>query len=168
MIKGRRISKSPVIAPADRPQSSSCACRSQTNRNGLSLVELLVSVTIMGVLMAMAVPSFRRAVDQSKADIAAANLRAIWSAERCYWLDNRAYTDDLAHLRDLGLLDPSIVTGTTTYTYTIPAAGANTFTAMASRVAGTKWNGQFVIDQTGIVSGSIDASGESSLVPGFQ
>jgi prepilin-type N-terminal cleavage/methylation domain-containing protein len=137
-------------------------------RRGVSLVELLVSVTIMGILMAMAAPSFRRAVDQSRADIAAANLRAIWSAERCYWLENRAYTNDLAQLTTLGLLDPSIVASSSYYVYEIPAADSKSFTATVSRTPGSNWSGQFVIDETGMVTGSVDSAGETSIVPGFQ
>ncbi len=132
------------------------------------MIELLVSVTIMGILMSMAAPSFHRAVAQSRADIAAANLRAIWSAERCYWLDNRTYTDDLAQLTSLGLLDPSIAGASSYYIYTIPSADNTSFVATVTRTSGSKWSGQFTIDQTGVISGSIDASGEPSIVPGFQ
>ena len=77
---------------------------------GFSLVEVMVVLTILGILIAMAVPRYTRAIEQSRADIAAANLRAIWSAERLYWLENRVYTADLNRLQTLGLLD-SAVTG---------------------------------------------------------
>ncbi len=137
-------------------------------RRGLSLVELMVAVTIMGVLMSMAAPSFHRAVDQSRADIAAANLRAIWSAQRCYWLDNRTYSTDLAQLQSAGLLDSSIVSAATFYTYAIPVADTTTFTATATRINSTRWAGQFVIDETGAVTGAVTATGELSLIPGFQ
>lgn len=137
-------------------------------RVGVSLIELLVSVTIMGILMSIAAPSFHRAVAQSRADIAAANLRAIWSAERCYWLDNRTYTDDLSQLSSLGLLDPTIVSANSYYIYAIPSASSSAFVATVTRTAGSKWSGQFAIDETGTVTGSIDASGELSIYPGFQ
>ena len=138
------------------------------SRRGLTLVELIISVTIMGILMSIAAPSFQRAVVQSRADIAAANLRAIWSAERCYWLDHRTYTDDLAELTSLGLLDPTIAASSTYFVYAIGTADQTSFVATVTRTPGSRWSGQFVIDQTGIVTGSIDAMGESSLVPGFQ
>ncbi len=137
-------------------------------RRGISLVELLVAVTLIGIMTSMAVPSFRRAVDQSRADIATANLRAIWSAERCYWLEYRSYTSDLTLLRSLGLLDPTIVSSTSFYVYDIPAADTNTFSATATRTGGTRWTGAFSIDETGVVSGSVNATGEPTIVPGFQ
>lgn len=137
-------------------------------RRGFSLVELLVAITLIGIMTSMAVPSFRRAVDQSRADIATANLRAIWSAERCYWLEYRSYTSDLAQLQSLGLLDPAIVTSSSFYVYDIPAAGAGTFTATATRIGSSRWSGTFSIEETGVISGSISASGEPAIVPGFQ
>jgi len=137
-------------------------------RRGISLVELLVCVTLIGIMTSMAVPSFRRAVDQSRADVATANLRAIWSAERCYWLEYRSYTSDLGLLRTLGLLDPTVVSSTSFYVYDIPAADTNTFSATATRTGGTRWSGAFTIDETGVVSGSVHAAGEPTIVPGFQ
>ena len=53
-------------------------------------------------------PKFSRSLESAKADVAGANLRAIWTAERIYWLDNRTYTTSLDLLVSLNLLDPSI------------------------------------------------------------
>jgi prepilin-type N-terminal cleavage/methylation domain-containing protein len=137
-------------------------------RRAFSLVELMVAATLMAVLISMAVPSFQRAVNQSRADIAGANLRAIWSAQRCYWLDNRTYSADLSQLESAGLLDPSIAAATTYYIYAIPSADANTFVATATRVDSDNWTGQFSIDETGAVTGTVSASGEPNIYPGFQ
>lgn len=138
------------------------------SRRGVSLVELMVTVTLIGILAAYATPSFRRAMNQSRADVAAANLRAIWSAERCYWLDNRTFTSDLNQLQSLGLVDPSVVASSSFYVYAVTAASSTSFTATATRVGSDKWSGEFIIDETGVVTGEIVATGETSIVPGFQ
>ena len=75
-------------------------------RKGFTLIEAMTVVTMMAIISAMAVPSFRLAMEESKADIAQANLRAIWAAERFYWMSNRQYTEDINTLVSLGLLDP--------------------------------------------------------------
>ena len=64
--------------------------------------------------------------------MAGANLRAIWTAERIYWLDNRSYTTSLDVLVNQNLLDPSI-TSNTSYTYLVTSADVATFTATAQR-----------------------------------
>ena len=137
-------------------------------RCGWTLLEVLGVVTMMGVLMSLSAPSFMRGLEQSRADIAGANLRAIWSAERVYWLDYHTYTADLAQLQSLGLLDPSIASATTVYVYAIQSATSSTFTATATRTGSTKWSGEFAIDETGVLSGVVQASGQPDIVPGFQ
>lgn len=127
-----------------------------------------MTLTIMGVLLSLSLPSFHRLLEQSRADVAAANLRAIWSAERVYWLEYRAYTSDLTALQGLGLIDPTIVAGQGQYAYQITSADGNTFAAAATRAANARWNGAFGIDDTGVISGALTATGESNIVPGYQ
>src|SRR5437870_2575805 len=92
---------------------------------GFSLMEVMIVLTVMGVLIAMAAPTFQRALEQSRADVAGANLRAIWSAERLYWLENHNYSGDLSELKSLGLIDPTIVSATTVYVYSVGTADPN-------------------------------------------
>jgi prepilin-type N-terminal cleavage/methylation domain-containing protein len=157
--------------PTARSTISFGACRAR--RSGFTLTELMVTVTIIGVLVGMSAPHFGRALEQSRADFAVANLRAIWAAQRLYWLENRAYADKLTQaspkgLFELGLLDPAIVSTTGDYTYSIPSAGSSTFQAKATRAAGLNWAGEFTIDETGTTSGSITATGQPAITPGFQ
>lgn len=136
--------------------------------DGFSLMEVVIVLTIMGVLIAMAVPTFQRALEQSRADVAGANLRAIWSAERLYWLENHSYSSDLNELRTLGLVDPTLVTATTVYVYGVAGADATSFTATATRSGSSRWSGALSVDQTGAFSGTIEATGQANIQPGFQ
>lgn len=138
------------------------------SRHGFSLVEVLFVLTVMGILFSLAAPSFQRSLEQSRADIAAANLRAIWSAERVFWLEYRTYTTDLTRLESLGLLDHSVVSGTTYYAYAVSAAASASFKSTGTRIGSKKWTGSFTSDETGVVSGAIKAKGENDIVPGFQ
>jgi len=132
----------------------------------MTFVEIVVVMTVMGVLFAMAAPSFVRTMEQAHADIAGANLHAIWNAERFFWLENRTYTTNLATLEALGLLDPSIVQGTDRYTYSISAADSSSFTAVATR-SSNRWNGTFTIDQAGTMGGGVTSPGHPTVTPGF-
>ncbi|HZU36822.1 MAG TPA: type IV pilin protein [Gemmataceae bacterium] len=143
-------------------------CSRRASRPGFSLVEVVVVITVMAVLISFAMPTFGVAIEQANADIAAANLRAIWTAERLYWLENRTYTTDLSALESAGLLDSAIVTGSSQYAYAVSAADASTFSATATRIASQRWSGAFAIDQTGTVSGSLQAAGQTAIAPGFE
>ncbi len=138
----------------------------QWSRRAITLVEIIVVTIIIGILASLTMPSFHRALEQSRADVAAANLRAIWSAQRLYWLENRTYAPDLATLYSLDLLDPSISTQTF-YIYEISLADNASFTSLAARVANGGWNGTLSIDQSGLVSGSLLASGDPEIIPSY-
>jgi prepilin-type N-terminal cleavage/methylation domain-containing protein len=148
-----------IIANADRSAA----------RRGFTIVEMMIVLTIIGIVATMCVPTFQRAIEQSEADIAAANLRTIWAAERLYWLEYHSYTADLTALQGLKLLDPSLPTTSGSqvlggYTYAINSqANANGFNATATRSD----LGSFSIDQDGALSGTVTVSG-TNITPGFQ
>ena len=149
------------------PQPEAAPFRREPSRRGFSLVEVMVVLTVIGVLIAMGIPSYGRAIEQARADIAAANLQAIWSAERLYWIQSHTYTADLGGLRTMGLLDPEIVLSTSGYVYSVASASDAAFTAVAARSGSTRWTGQYTIDESGLLTGAIHAPGDPDIVPGF-
>ena len=150
-------------------RSTACLVARRPARRAFTLVEMMVVVVIVGVLAALAIPSYQRALEQSKADVAAANLRAIWSAERVYWLEYQTYQSNLATLQSLGILDPAIVLSNMGFVYAVPSAGANAFQATATR-SGTSsgYSGHYTVDETGLVTGALTMTNRPDITPGFQ
>ncbi len=68
------------------------------NHGGFTLIELLVVVLIIGILAAVAVPQYQKAVYKSRTAEAVAMLRAITNAEEVYYLPNGEYTGDISKL----------------------------------------------------------------------
>jgi type IV pilus assembly protein PilE len=144
------------------------ALRSAPRRRGLTLIEALTAMTVVSVLLAMSVPSVMRTMEQVHADSAGANLKAIWNAQRYFWLENRTYAADLAVLQAAGLLDNAIVSGSSRYSFAIDSANSTSFVATASRIGSSVWSGNFTIDETGAVGGFVQKSGASyAITPGF-
>ena len=136
-------------------------------RCGFSLVEVMIVLTVLSILIAFAVPSYTRAIEQSRADVAAANLRAVWAAQRIYWLEQRVYAADLPTLESIGLLDPTLLQGPSGYAYAVSAADADSFIATATRTGSSVFSGQFTIDDTGAVTGSVASPNWPALIPAF-
>jgi prepilin-type N-terminal cleavage/methylation domain-containing protein len=142
---------------------------SRSRDRGYTLIEMLVALIVTGVLLSIGVPRFQQSLEQSRVDVAGANLRAIWAAQRLYWLENRTYAPDMNTLLSVSLIDPSLPTATTPYTYVIASSSDSWFTATATRGGSTSWSGTFTIAADGTFSGSVQQSGQgASLVPGFQ
>lgn len=148
-------------------------------RAGYSLVESMTVMVILGILTSIALPRFGRSLEQAKADVAAANLRAVWTAERIYWLENRQYTADLTTFVDRadtpqyhGLLDRSIAYAgeDAPYAYQVTEATATSFSATATRQNSPSWSGAFTITHEGTFTddSKLSCEGERDIVMGFQ
>ena len=58
-------------------------------KRAFTLVEIMIVVLIIGILLAIAVPNFIRAREQSRAKACSANLKQIDSAVQQYAMDNK-------------------------------------------------------------------------------
>lgn len=99
----------------------------QPNIKGFTLIELMITVAIIGILAAIAYPSYTQYVAKgARAEGLAAALR-VANLQEQYYLDNRKYTDDLTQL-GLGV-SPFI---TENKHYAISSTGGATFTIKAT------------------------------------
>jgi type IV pilus assembly protein PilA len=90
------------------------------SEGGFTLIELLVVIIIIGILLAIAIPSYLKFRDRANESAAKANVRAAIPAVEAYYADNNAYTGmTLAGLQasyDAGVKNITIVSaGAATY-----------------------------------------------------
>ena len=71
-------------------------------KKGFTLIELLVVVLIIGILSAVALPQYTRAVEKSRATQGITLVKSIADGQKIYYMANGTYTDKLEDL-DIGL-----------------------------------------------------------------
>ena len=91
------------------------------NKKGFTLIELLVVVLIIGILAAMALPQYFKAVERSRMTEAVALLANIAQAQQRKYLQINKYTTDYRGLD----VAPKQASGASYYTKGNPSTGAN-------------------------------------------
>jgi type IV pilus assembly protein PilA len=62
------------------------------NEGGFTLIELLVVIIIIGILLAIAIPSYLKFRDRANESAAKANVRAAIPAVEAFYADNNTYS----------------------------------------------------------------------------
>ncbi|HYD34313.1 MAG TPA: type IV pilin protein [Methylophilaceae bacterium] len=99
--------------------------------SGFTLIELMVTVAIIAILAAIALPNYNAYVVRSKIAEATSELSKWRNVVERYYQDNRNYTN---------VCTTTIPTGTKYFTYTC-ASTADTYTLTATGIAGQGMNG---------------------------
>lgn len=132
---------------------------------GVTLIELMVVICILGILAAIAVPTYRRYLLRSQRTEAKIALLQLQTAQEKFYMQNNAFTDKVSDASPTGLGLPN-TTETGKYDIKVTlGADAQTFDATAAPHAGggqtdDKECGTFTINNRGtkgLTGGTKDA-----------
>lgn len=123
---------------------------------GVTLMELLIVVTIIGILTAIAYPNYTQYVARAKRTEAKAALLQIATNQERHYLQNNTYTTDM---RNLGFATAgNHTTDSGAFVVNVGAADANDFTATATYQLGGDEAGK-------CLTFNIDARGARTSAP---
>jgi len=72
--------------------------RKSTNQQGLTLIEVIVTVAIIGILSAIAIPSYEHYTTKTKRDGGKTSVQRVRAQLEQYYVNNKGYTSDLKAL----------------------------------------------------------------------
>ncbi len=102
-------------------------------KNGFTLIEVLIVVAILGIIAAVAIPSYSSYITKTRRAEAMALLTEVAGEQERYFSENNSYA---AALTEIGYPADAIDSEAGSYSVSITAQTATSFTLTAARVAG--------------------------------
>jgi type IV pilus assembly protein PilE len=99
---------------------------------GITLIELMIVVVVIGILAAIAYPNYREFAARAKRNEAKAALLQIATNQERFYLQNNTYTCDMTRLGFAGA--GPVQTDSGTYTVDVTQCDANNFVARADYI----------------------------------
>jgi type IV pilus assembly protein PilE len=97
---------------------------------GVTLLELMIVIVIIGIMAAIAYPNYREFVARAKRNEAKSSLLQIAQMQERFYLQNNTYTTDMTKL---GFpVGNNYITDSGSYSVSVTAANANDFAATAT------------------------------------
>lgn len=124
-----------------------------TEKDGYSLVEILVVVVIIGILAMLAIPRFTNLTNRAKMVEAQTMLQQVVTLQQAYFYQYDRYSSSL---NAIGFEQATLIAdgGTARYVLAIEQADEKGFTATATSIVDFNGNGRFnvwVVTQTGVI-----------------
>jgi type IV pilus assembly protein PilE len=121
--------------------------RHMNKRKGFTLIELIVAVTIVGILAAIAIPSYREYVIRGHRRAAQAAMMDIATQQQQFFVANRAYAGSV---NDLGYVLPTEVAQNYTAAVVADAGPPPGFTITFTPQGGQTSDGNLTLNSNGV------------------
>ncbi|MBW4538555.1 MAG: type IV pilin-like G/H family protein [Myxacorys chilensis ATA2-1-KO14] len=133
---------------------------SKKKDGGFTLIELLVVIIIIGILSAIALPSFLNQANKAKQSEAKTYVGSMNRAQQAFYLEKNAF---VTAATDFGKLGLGVATQTSNYKYTTETGGADpvAIANLANTVVG---NAPLKTYAGGVVVGNISATSEATTL----
>ena len=124
---------------------------SKTRQTGFTLIELMITVVIVGILAAVALPSYKQYIIRSNRAAAKAQMMDIANREQQFLLANRSYVDKTA-LEASGYSLPSELAGRYSYDVTVGTGTVPSFTITFTAIGSQASDGALLLNSEGVKS----------------
>lgn len=116
-----------------------------TRTRGFTLIELMVALVIVGIIMAVAIPSYRQSVIKGNRRAAQSVMMEIVNRQQQYFIANRSYATEA----ELAYTLPPDVSTNYDYDIALDAGPPPAFTVTFTAIGGQVSDGDLTVDSLG-------------------
>lgn len=116
---------------------------------GFTLIELMITVAIVAILAAIALPSYRQYIVRSKRSAAQAQMMDIANRQQQFLLANRNYADKTA-LTASGYALPAEVNSNYSYDIVLSTTSIPSYTLTLTPIGGQTGDGALTLNSDGV------------------
>ncbi len=131
------------------------------NNVGFTLIELLVVVLIIGILAAVALPQYTKAVERSRTSEAVQRLGDMATAQQIIYMQNGTFASSYDDVHDLGDVTIPASNNTGSYTVAVNNNTDNSETTMVAERTSGQYKGsklQLTVESSGKITKTCDGT----------
>jgi len=132
----------------DRSGDIQLRLNGRSRASGFTLIELMITVAVLALLVAIAYPSYQQQVMRGRRSSAKAAMMDIANREQQYLLATRGYANTAA-LQATGYAIPADTANFYTWAVAVPAGAVPTYTITFTPIGAQTADGALTLDQAG-------------------
>lgn len=152
----------------DHPRFSAESTSLQCRNKGFSLIELLIVISVIGIIASIAIPNLVQSKAAANEAAAISYLRSWTTAQELYITKYGSYADTDGQLFDDGLISVKPTADSHGYTFAVDNPPNTQYTWWGTEwpdtpgTTGSRW---FFIDQTGVIRYSTTGNADANNPP---
>ncbi len=147
------------------PRRGAHSGRFAGSQQGFSLIELILVITMTGILMTFAIPKTTVTVENTHVNQGVAGMRSLWLAQRRFHMQYGYFAPTLKTLVEKGFAQQNLLEQRDPFRFEVQASGKSKLKIIATRNPSGSWRGRLTLNEMGELGGGVKDGGGHEVRP---